>query len=661
MANIFNKVTSAPKGSGKKTDEPQMQASYRQTDAFSSEMAKAELEKRIAEKLSRMSETDLEELFHLHEDQVRAKKMLAKNHAGRSRAVMDGQISFVEEKEEAPPAPKPGKPERAVAKKTFSAIGAAAQRVFLPVRAAAARIGSRLFPKKPRRGRRSRRARFVLLNYKRHIKRRERKVSARMASLISRMDKRNNRLARVTYKAAVKSSRGVYAAREWADTNKTKLVAGLVVLIAAAVTSVSTMNYFTAYVYAYNGRPLGMVKNQEDVLRVLEVVSEQLTREYGAEIEIDKDQDITFERVYTGNKEIDDMQEVFNRLTYMQDMNAKACGLYIDNHRVAILDTEEKARELVETYMEIQAPQSDNVRYDDRSFAENVEYKQIDTQLGKIQNPDDVIERLLTGNTEQKIHFVEKGETFSGIAKMYNMTQSELEVENPEITPAKLSIGQEIVLTQAVPLLTVQTVEVATYPDIIPYDTIYEDSTGLYKGEQSTKVKGVDGERVVTAKIIRRNGFEIAREEISSETIKAASSAVVVRGTKDLPPLQGTGKLKYPVSGYRLTSKFGSRSGRMHYGIDLACKSGTRIGAADGGTVTFAGYKSSFGYMIIINHGRNMETLYAHCSALFVKKGEKVYQGQHIANVGSTGRSTGPHCHFEVHINGVPKNPLSYL
>ena len=95
--------------------------------------------------------------------------------------------------------------------------------------------------------------------------------------------------------------------------------------------------------------------------------------------------------------------------------------------------------------------------------------------------------------------------------------------------------------------------------------------------------------------------------------------------------------------------------------IDLAISSGTKIRASDGGTVISSGYSGSYGYVVRINHGGNRVTLYAHCSKLLVKAGDKVYQGQHIANVGSTGRSTGPHVHFEVIINGVKRNPLDYL
>ena len=99
----------------------------------------------------------------------------------------------------------------------------------------------------------------------------------------------------------------------------------------------------------------------------------------------------------------------------------------------------------------------------------------------------------------------------------------------------------------------------------------------------------------------------------------------------------------------------------MHEGIDLAAPTGTPIKAADGGTVVSAGWHSNYGYMIIIDHGANTRTLYAHCSKLNVSAGNKVYQGQVIGLVGNTGRSTGPHCHFEIHINGRTVNPANYV
>ena len=111
----------------------------------------------------------------------------------------------------------------------------------------------------------------------------------------------------------------------------------------------------------------------------------------------------------------------------------------------------------------------------------------------------------------------------------------------------------------------------------------------------------------------------------------------------------------------RITSGFGRRWGRMHRGLDIAASHGTAIKAADGGTVSFAGWNGSYGNMIEIDHGNGYKTRYAHCSKLLVSKGTKVAKGDHIANVGNTGRSTGAHLHLEVIKNGVHQNPSNFV
>ncbi|HPF18365.1 MAG TPA: M23 family metallopeptidase, partial [Bacillota bacterium] len=100
---------------------------------------------------------------------------------------------------------------------------------------------------------------------------------------------------------------------------------------------------------------------------------------------------------------------------------------------------------------------------------------------------------------------------------------------------------------------------------------------------------------------------------------------------------------------------------KMHTGIDIAAASGTNILAANAGTVITAGWNNSYGYMVMIDHGGGIVTLYAHSSKLLVNKGTVVGRGQAIAKVGSTGMSTGPHLHFEVRVNGVYKNPRDYV
>lgn len=131
-----------------------------------------------------------------------------------------------------------------------------------------------------------------------------------------------------------------------------------------------------------------------------------------------------------------------------------------------------------------------------------------------------------------------------------------------------------------------------------------------------------------------------------------------------------TGRFQWPVpSSHNITSKYGYRihpiSGtkKFHAGIDIGAAGGANIVAGDSGTVMLAssGYNGGYGNYVIINHGNGVTTRYAHCSNLYVSTGETVTKGQVIAAVGSTGASTGNHCHFEVRINGESKNPMDYL
>jgi murein DD-endopeptidase MepM/ murein hydrolase activator NlpD len=121
-----------------------------------------------------------------------------------------------------------------------------------------------------------------------------------------------------------------------------------------------------------------------------------------------------------------------------------------------------------------------------------------------------------------------------------------------------------------------------------------------------------------------------------------------------------------PTSGW-ITSRFGHRvspfTGRkeFHKGVDISNRKGTAILATANGVVTYAGIKGTMGNVLVIDHGHGMITRYAHLSEGLKKQGEKVKRGDIIAQMGSSGRSTGPHLHYEVHLNGVPVNPEHYI
>jgi murein DD-endopeptidase MepM/ murein hydrolase activator NlpD len=116
-----------------------------------------------------------------------------------------------------------------------------------------------------------------------------------------------------------------------------------------------------------------------------------------------------------------------------------------------------------------------------------------------------------------------------------------------------------------------------------------------------------------------------------------------------------------------VTSRFGYRkspfTGRreFHKGLDIASRKGTPILATADGVVTFAGKKGLLGMTIVIDHGHGMKTRYGHNHELLKKRGDKVKRWEPIALMGSSGRSTGPHTHYEVHLNGIPVNPEKYI
>jgi len=149
-------------------------------------------------------------------------------------------------------------------------------------------------------------------------------------------------------------------------------------------------------------------------------------------------------------------------------------------------------------------------------------------------------------------------------------------------------------------------------------------------------------------------------------SIQERSFQELVEYLEDQKSLLASTPSIWPVKGW-LTSTFGYRSspftGRreLHKGLDIATRSGTPIIAPADGLVVFAGREGGFGNMIIIDHGYGITTRYGHCSTLDAKLGQKVKRGDVVAHVGSTGRSTGPHVHYEVAVNGVSVNPSRYI
>ena len=432
--------------------------------------------------------------------------------------------------------------------------------------------------------------------------------------------------------------------------------------VAIAVAVVALFSYATGYEYSYNGKHLGYVNNQEDVTKVLDLVSEELSKEYDSNIQINEESDITFESVFILDKEIDNIDTVLKRLTYMSDMKAEAYGIFIDGTLFVTVESEAAAKAVLSNvYDEYVKEESSKLKYEEIGFKEDVQIQQIDTKLAYISSVKQATKKIMKGGEKELTYKVKSGDTIYGICDKLDVTWDELKEMNPGLKQESIYPGDTILLNRATAAVTVRTVEISTFGEKVKYKTKYKKSSDMYEGESRVTQEGQYGKRVVTARLTRDNGEIVKRKTLESDVIIEPVTEVIVEGTAPSPKTLPTGTLKYPVYGAVLTSEFGWRWGRNHDGVDWGCGVGTPIYAADGGTVTYTGWFGGYGLYVEISHGSGVSTAYAHLNDIYVSNGEAVYQGQQIGTSGNTGYSTGPHLHFEVMVNGSVQDPLQYL
>ena len=158
-----------------------------------------------------------------------------------------------------------------------------------------------------------------------------------------------------------------------------------------------------------------------------------------------------------------------------------------------------------------------------------------------------------------------------------------------------------------------------------------------------------------------RGASQASRSSESAKSSRRSSSSRSTSSAAGRSASRSGLNFIWPLETTTITSRFGRRNGRPHQGIDLRGRPGTRIRAAESGKVIHSGWLGDYGKVVIIKHPGHYRTVYAHASKLHVKRGQFVDRGQRIAEVGSTGRSTGPHLHFEVRYGESPRDPMQYL
>ena len=451
--------------------------------------------------------------------------------------------------------------------------------------------------------------------------------------------------------------------RMWAKMGRHKLHPAVFLGVACtlAVVIAFCSEYTIGTTVSYAGEIIGAVESESTAEAARSRLETITTRTLGETFTID-DSLIQYSSGLLKRQDVVDGESFEEDLSEEIGLVTPAYCLYVDGERIGATPYEGALEELMEQMKEA-VTNEDTISCD---FAEDVEVKQEYVSTDEIMNLGYLAEILYSTKTAEVTYEVKKGDTWSEIAEEHGLTSQELLALNPGYNINKLQIGEVLTLSASVPYLTMTVVQRERYVEDVMYDIEYTDSANLYKGDYKITSPGQYGAADVVATVTYVNGEETERTVLSSVTLREPVTEQRLQGTKERPTWLPTGSFRWPVSG-RVTSYFGGRKSpggigsTNHKGIDIAAPKGTPVYAADGGTVTYAGWMSGYGYLVRINHGNGYETYYGHNSSLTVSVGQKVYKGQQIARVGSTGNSTGNHCHFEIRYNGVAKNPLNYL
>lgn len=402
---------------------------------------------------------------------------------------------------------------------------------------------------------------------------------------------------------------------------------------------------------------IASIPKEENLETFEEDLNSKMYEKYGETIEY-TDFEVTSEKVIEDVENLITYDSLFEKAYSMMDAGVNYIGysIFVEGKEELMLKTEDEANLILDKILE--AYTTENTI--ESGFVENVEIKNSTGILTEYTENDVAYEYLTHSVIKEKEHTIVEGDTLWDIAWLNDITVDELLEMNPEITEETiLQLDMVLKLVLPKPYLSTYNIEQVTYDDVAYRSVEVIENNEEYKTYNKVITEGSDGERTVTDKIKYVNGIETERETLEEIIHIAPVTKVVEVGTLNAPPKKAIGTFINPTRG-TITDVFGSRGG-AHAGLDIAAPTGTAVYASDGGKVIRAGWFSTYGNIVIIDHQNGFQTYYAHNSAIHVSVGQMVAQGELIASMGSTGDSTGPHCHFEIRVNGIPKNPMNYL
>lgn len=452
-----------------------------------------------------------------------------------------------------------------------------------------------------------------------------------------------------------------------------KSLLNLAAPVAAVCALVFTINFWSHQTFAlaleYNGETLGYISDEAVFDSAAAMASDRVINTDNS-FEVERAPKMTLAMVSKSDI-MDERALCDSILRSSSDSIAEVSGLYIDGNFEGSVQSRSELDAVLDGIL-------DNYRSDDGAqerveFVQDVEIVEGLYPVSSIKTAEEMKAHLTHETMVDKYYTIVKGDAPLSIAAKTDMSLEELRALNPGFDD-NIFPDVDVLIQKAQPYLRVQVVRTVEYTESIGYTTKKVEDSSQYIGYQKVKTEGQNGERRVMAEVTYLDGLEQSRTILSSEVVKEPVEKVIVVGAKKVNPnvsAQGdgisTGKFVWPLPSCKMVaSPFGNRWGKVHKGIDISGNGvyGDSIIAADGGTVVevnTSGWGGGYGLYVIIDHGGGYRTMYAHCSSINVRVGQKVSQGQFIARVGATGNISGPHLHFEIRVNGAPVDPLPYL
>ena len=452
-----------------------------------------------------------------------------------------------------------------------------------------------------------------------------------------------------------------------------KSLLNLAAPVGAACALAFTINFWSHQTFAlaleYNGETLGYISDESVFDSAANLAADRVINTDNS-FQVERTPKMTLTMV--SKTEIMDEKELCDSiLRSSSDSIAEVCGLYIDGKFEGSVQSRSELDGVLDGILD--AYRSEDGADERVEFVQDVEIVEGLYPVSSIKTAEEMEEYLTHETVVDKYYTIIPGDAPLSIAAKTDMSLDQLRSLNPGFDD-NIFPDVDVLIQKAQPYLRVQVVRTVEYTESIAYTTKKVEDGSQYIGYEKVTTQGQNGERLVTAEVTYLDGLEQSRTILSTEVTKEPVEKVVVVGAKKVNPsvsAQGdgisTGRFIWPLPSCKtVSSGYGYRWGSFHDGIDISGNGvyGKDIIAADGGTVVevnTSGWGGGYGLYVIVDHGGGYRTMYAHCSQILVRAGQKVSQGQLIARAGSSGNVTGPHLHFEIRVNGSPVNPLPYL